>query len=411
MRLALNFQRIDPAKGGAETYVVDLCHRLVCAGHEVDLFANSWLEEVLPSSVRTIHVESQGVTRWQRTWSFARNSELALRQVESQYDCTVGFINTWYHDVIIPQGGIHAACQEANAKRFPAGWRRRAYLLGKKTNPKALLYRMIERRQYDPSRASRVIAVSAMVRGDVERHHQVSRDRIHVIPNAIDAGRLAVADPEAARRDLRAKLGLKEDDLVALFVGHNYWLKGLKPLLVAMRERIRRDRSVRPIHLLACGGGNPGPFQAMVGDFGLSDSVHLLGFQPDIRPCFHASDFFVLPTYFDPCSLVVFEALACGLPVITTACNGAGELITEGREGFVIPTPDAIDFLADALDRMTNDWLRASMSSHARKLGVEQSFDRHVARLIEVFERVPGQRKYNSATEKHGRNTEKAIHS
>src|SRR5882724_9082559 len=103
MRLALNFQRIDPAKGGAETYVVDLCHRLVCAGHEVDFFANSWLEDILPASVRTIHVESQGLTRWQRTWNFARNSEVALRRAGSQYDCTVGFINTWHHDVIIPQ--------------------------------------------------------------------------------------------------------------------------------------------------------------------------------------------------------------------------------------------------------------------------------------------------------------------
>ena len=56
----------------------------------------------------------------------------------------------------------------------------------------------------------------------------------------------------------------------------------------------------------------------MARDLGLQDVVHLLGFQADIRPCFHASDFFALPTYYDPCSLVVFEALACGLPVITT---------------------------------------------------------------------------------------------
>ena len=87
----------------------------------------------------------------------------------------------------------------------------------------------------------------------------------------------------------------------------------------------------------------------MIRDLGLDDVVHLLGFLPDIRPAFHASDFFVLPTYYDPCSLVVFEALACGLPVITTACNGAGELMTEGREGFVVPAPDDRGPLAEAL--------------------------------------------------------------
>ena len=393
MRLALNFQRIDPSKGGAETYVVDLCHRLIRAGHQVDLFANSWKADALPPEVVAIRVEAPGWTRWQRTWNFARNSERALREVEADYDCTIGLINTWHHDVIIPQGGVHAANLEANSKRFPAGWRRSAYILGKRANPKAWIYRAIEARQYDLSRGASVVAVSGMVRNHLERHHRVPRERIHVIPNAIDAGRLSVDDPAAARRDFRRQVGLKPDDLVALFVGHNYWLKGLKPLLLAMRERLRRNPEARPIHLLACGGGKPDPFRSMVRDLGLKGEVHLLGFQPDIRPCFHASDFFALPTYYDPCSLVVFEALACGLPVITTACNGAGELITEGREGFVVPAPDARGPLADALDRMTDDEARRVMAGNAERLGREQSFDRHVAKLIEVFEEVARSRR------------------
>jgi UDP-glucose:(heptosyl)LPS alpha-1,3-glucosyltransferase len=388
MRLALNYQKVDPKRGGAETYVVDLCHRLVHAGHQVDLFAKSWDANALPSGVRPIRVDSSGWTRWSRTWSFAVNSEAALRSRAAEYDCTVGLINTWHHDVIIPQGGVHAATLNANAKRFPPGWRQPAYILGKQANPKSWIYRAIEHRQYDPARGARVVAVSEMVRDDLQRYHEVPRERIDVIPNAIDAGRLAVADPLAARRDFRASQGIRPDDLVALFVGHNYWLKGLKPLLLGLAERRQRDPSAKPITLLACGGGNPGPFRGMVRDLGLESSVRLLGFQPDIRPCFHASDFFALPTYYDPCSLVVFEALACGLPVITTACNGAGELMTQGREGFVIPAPDAREALASAFERMTDDRARAAMSAHATKLGVEQSFDRHVARLVEVFERV-----------------------
>jgi UDP-glucose:(heptosyl)LPS alpha-1,3-glucosyltransferase len=338
--------------------------------------------------LRIIPVGVSGGTRWSRTWSFACNSERALREREADYDCTIGLINTWHHDVIIPQGGVQSATLIANSKRFPEGWRRPAYILGKQANPKAWVYRAIEHRQYDPARGARVVAVSRMVRNDLERHHGVARDRIHVIPNAIDAGRLAVADPARARGEFRDRLGLRHDDLVGLFVGHNYWLKGLKPLLLALRERLRRDPGARPISLLACGGGNPGPFRGMVRDLGLEGSVRLLGFQPDIRPCFHASDFFALPTYYDPCSLVVFEALACGLPVITTACNGAGELITPGREGFVIPSPDSLDALADALDGMGDDRARSAMSAQATRLGHEQSFDRHVANLIGVFEQV-----------------------
>ncbi len=124
----------------------------------------------------------------------------------------------------------------------------------------------------------------------------------------------------------------------------------------------------------------------MANRLGLSERVRLLGFYPDVRACYWASDFFVSPTYYDPCSLVVFEALACGLPVITTACNGAGELIADGREGYVITAPDALGELTSALDHMADDTERASMSAHALRLGREQSMDRHVARLVKVFE-------------------------
>jgi UDP-glucose:(heptosyl)LPS alpha-1,3-glucosyltransferase len=388
MRIALNYQRVDPTRGGAETYIVDLCARLIEVGHRVELYANEWKEGCLPRGVATHRVPVSGLTRWERIWSFATQSEQLLRGAGPDFDCTVGFINTWHQDVLIPQGGVHAASLDANSKRFPQGWRRKAYLLGKQANPKRWIYQAIEARQYDPARGTRIVAVSGMVQGHLERYQGVSRDRVDVIPNAIDSGRLTVPDPGATRSEFRAKFGLGPDALIALFVGHNYALKGLGPLIHAMAHRVRRDPAARPIHLVACGGGEAGPYRALASRLGLAETVHLAGFQGDIRPPFWASDFFVLPTYYDPCSLVVFEALACGLPVITTSCNGAGELITEGREGFVITHPDARAHLADAIDRMTDDLARKLMSAQAEKLGREQSFDRHVARLLEVFERV-----------------------
>ncbi|HWE36090.1 MAG TPA: glycosyltransferase family 4 protein [Isosphaeraceae bacterium] len=385
MRLALNFFRVDPGRGGAETYVADLARALDAAGHRVDLLAHDWRDDALPDGVRRVRVPAAGRTRRQRLWDFAVQSEALLRRPD--YDCTVGFINTWHHDVIIPQGGVHAASLEANARRFPAGWRR-LYLAAKWFNPKAWTYQTIERRQYDPARGAHVVAVSNYVRGHLERYHGVPRQRIHVIPNAIDAGRLAVADPVAARRGFRSRLGIPGDALVALFVAHNFRLKGLGPLLEALALRLRRDPAARPIHLLACGGGRPGAFRRQANRLGLGDVVHFAGFVPEVAEAYAASDFFVLPTYYDPCSLVVFEALARGLPVITTACNGAGEVMTPGREGFVVRSPDAPDHLADALDRMADDAARLEMAGHAERLGRAQSFDAHVARLVALFEDV-----------------------
>jgi UDP-glucose:(heptosyl)LPS alpha-1,3-glucosyltransferase len=125
----------------------------------------------------------------------------------------------------------------------------------------------------------------------------------------------------------------------------------------------------------------------------LNATVHLIGFASSVAQCYHASDFCVLPSYYDPCSLVVFEALACGLPVITTAYNGAGELITAGKEGFVVSSPDAQDELIQALEAMTDDGSRTRMSASALELGRAQSFDRHVARLMELFEQVANEKR------------------
>jgi UDP-glucose:(heptosyl)LPS alpha-1,3-glucosyltransferase len=386
MHLAFNFQRVDPARGGAETYVAELCRHAIQAGHRVDLYTESWADDCLPREVNVVPVPAPGRTKLERTWSFARNSETVLQQ--TAYACTVGFINTWAHDVIIPQGGVQEASLRANARRFSGGVPRRLYRLAKMANPKYWAIRAIERRQYDPQRQARVVAVSNMVSRHLQQVHKLPRQRIDVIPNAIDSGRLDVSQPGALRCAFRNRLGLEPGDLVGLFAGHNFALKGLKPLLAALGARRQRDRTARSIHLLVCGNGEPGPYRRLASGLGLADAVHFLGFYPDLRDCYWSSDFFVQPTYYDPCSLVVLEALACGLPVITTAQNGASELLTEGRQGHVLTTPRARDELIAALDQMTRDGVRRAMSAQAYQLGRLQTFETHVARLMTIFEEV-----------------------
>ena len=131
----------------------------------------------------------------------------------------------------------------------------------------------------------------------------------------------------------------------------------------------------------------------MASRLGLGDHVHFLGFHPDIRDAYWSSDFFVQPTYYDPCSLVVLEALACGLPVITTRQNGAGELMIDGKHGFVLSSPGAEDELINALDSMADEKARRAMSAEAGRLGRQQTFDVHVDRLLAVFEEAAQSKK------------------
>ena len=389
MHLALNFQRVDPARGGAETYVADLCRHLVLSGHRVDLYAESWAQGALAPQVNTIPVAASGHTRLERLLSFARNSERALSH--TSHDCSIGFVNTWFHDVIIPQGGVRGGSLAANARRF-SPLLRPLYKAAKKSNLSYWVHRHIEQRQYDPARQPRVIAVSDMVKRHLEQYHRVPLHRIYVVPNAIDPARLQVAQPGALHCAFRNRLGLEPGHLVGLFAGHNFALKGLGPLLEALALRRRQNHAARSIHLLVCGGGDLVSFGRLARRLGLGDTVHFLGFYPRVEDCFWSSDFFVQPTYYDPCSLVVMEALACGLPVITTKSNGAGELLENGREGHVISSPDARDELIAALDHMTDDPARRTMAAKALALGRCQTLDLHVARLIAVFEEVAAAR-------------------
>jgi UDP-glucose:(heptosyl)LPS alpha-1,3-glucosyltransferase len=386
MHLALNFQRINPARGGAETYVADLCRSLVGAGHRVDLYAESWADGCLPAAVNVVPVRATGRSRLERIRSFARNSQEALES--ARHDCSVGFINTYAHDVIIPQGGVQWGSLTANAARFGSPMLQQIYLASKMMNPKYWLYRSIESRQYHPDRHPRVVAVSTMVQRHLEQFHHVPRQQINVVPNAIDPKRLAVSQPGAVRCAFRNRVGLEPGDLAGLFVGHNFALKGLRPLLEALAARRQRNRQARPIHLVVSGSGQPGPFRRLASRLGLNETIHFLGFYPDVEACYWSTDFFVQPTFYDPCSLVVLEALACGLPVITTAQNGASELMNDGQDGYVLTAPGAREELIAALDHMADDTTRQSMAARALRLGQLQSFDIHVARLIAVFEDV-----------------------
>lgn len=408
MHLALVLQHVDPARGGAETYVADLCRRLVQAGCRVDLHAETWRAESLPGQVNVVPVVPRGRTRLERLWSFAHESEASL--AEGRHDCSVGFINTYAHDVIIPQGGVQAASLLANARRRTAPGARLAYVLAKSANPKMWLQRAIERKQYDPARGARVVAVSRMVKRDLETFHHVPPHRIHVVHNAIDPDRLKVSQPSATRGPARNRLGFAANDLVALFAGHNYALKGLRPLIEAMGARMKREPASRPIHLIVTGGGDAGPFRRLAARRGVGPFVHFVGYQDDVRDCYQASDFFAQPTYYDPCSLVVLEALASGLPVITTMQNGASELLTDGREGWILTAPDAQNELATALDAMARDETRAAMAARAKELGSNQTMEAYTARLIAIFEEAAAARSRRGGRARSGGASSSAPH-
>lgn len=381
MNIAICYESVIPARGGCETYIADLIRRLVADRHHVELYAYERDAAALPKAVVFHAVMSSGGPRFLQPWRFAAVCERALRR-ESQ-DVIIGFVKTWYQDVILPQGGLHVASAAHNLRKYRRPWARALARVGKWLSPSYWSYQLLERRQFKGGYRPLVIAASRMVQEHFRHHYGIGSDRVRVIHNAIDPQRFSEQDRPRLRMELRDRLGIAPDEAVALFVGHNYRLKGLDPLLHAVREL-----PPGPFRLLVCGSPKTRRYERMADRLGIKSRVHFLGYCAEVRECFFAADFLVHPTFYDPCSLVVPEALACGLPVITTRYNGAAELMHPGEDGFVIDDPLDHRALAYHIEQLRDPALRARFGQAARKSASAWTFEHHYQALLLTLQEV-----------------------
>ncbi len=186
-----------------------------------------------------------------------------------------------------------------------------------------------------------VVAVSEKVAQELV-NIGVPRSRIRVIVNGVD---LQEFTPGVASRQ---ELGLPEDVNLALFAGDlRTPRKNLDTVLQALVN-------VPTLHLAVVGNTEDSPFPQLAATLGLSERVHFLGYRRDMADIMRAVDLFVFPSRYEACTLVLLEALASGLPVITADATGGAELVTP-ECGVVLPDSDDINALAEVLLSLVND--------------------------------------------------------
>jgi UDP-glucose:(heptosyl)LPS alpha-1,3-glucosyltransferase len=178
---------------------------------------------------------------------------------------------------------------------------------------------------------------------------------------------------------------LRPDTVAALIVAHNFRLKGVATLLKAMR---RLSGAGRDLRLIIVGGKRVEFWQRHVARIGLSDQIHFAGRVDDPLPYYAAADFYVHPTYYDPCSLVVLEAAACGLPLITSRYNGASEMFTAGDDVLLVDDPADDRELAAAMHTLLSDETRYRMGTAARRTVLQHSFHRNVDQILEIYREI-----------------------
>jgi UDP-glucose:(heptosyl)LPS alpha-1,3-glucosyltransferase len=381
MDIALCYESVLPARGGAETYIGDLARRLARDGHAVHLYASRWDASALPPATHFHRVEATG-PRFLRPWRFAAACEGALQH--TRHDVSIGFDKTWGQDVLYPQGGLHAASAAHNLLKFPDTLSRTLATLGKWLDPAAWSFARLERKQYLGPNRPLVVVNSFMVRRHFEQYYGIPPESLRVVRSAVDPQRFAADDRLKRRHEERGRWMVFPEDTVGLFVAMNYRLKGLSPLLNAL-ALVPRDR---PFKLVVVGHPKYGRYQRQAERLGVADRVRFLGHRDDPRDCYFGADFLVHPTFYDPCSLVALESLACGLPVVTSRFNGASELLAPPADGIVIDDPHDAPALAAAMYRFTERGYRVEASSAARQTGTRWTFEHHYQALLDVFGEV-----------------------
>jgi UDP-glucose:(heptosyl)LPS alpha-1,3-glucosyltransferase len=338
--------------------------------------------------VHTIPI--QAPTRTTQTTQFMRRAADELH--EDRFDVIHSMLPIPGSDIYQPRGGTVAESAERNLAMIRSGVLRKVKRIGNRLNKKQQVQLTQEADLLKHHPETLVAAVSDYVVKQLRRHYQLDDARIRMVFNGVDAPDASDDERLQDRRGLQHQFGLGQDELILLMVAHNFRLKGVARGIEAVaRLDPHRGPTVRA---LVVGRGHPARFRRLADRLGVADRIIFVGPTERVSAFYHAADILIHPTYYDPCSRVVLEALVTGLPAITTRHNGAAEVIEDGVHGYVVESADAVDQLADRVRQLADDATRQRCAQNGRRLRQPLSMRRHVSEMLSVYDEILYRRKH-----------------
>lgn len=386
MKIALIIERIDIALGGAERSVSELASALSALGLEVDVLAAKG-----QANAKDIHILCQD-TPGKRTCYFTFAKALKKHLSENHYDIIHSVLPFDFADVYQPRGGSFAEAVLRNAASYQSKiieFYKRATAFA---NFRRTMLLRAERKLCKDSNGPVIVALSKYVAEQFKKHYGVGDDRIVVVPNGIKINK-EIDTPRAdnLRSQILAQLGLKGTDnsVFFLFVANNFRLKGLDCLIKAMRL-VSQNVTGRKAYLIVAGNGSINGYRRLAEKLNVHRKIVFLGAVQHIQDALSMTDVAVLPTFYDPSSRYILEAIVAGKPVITTRFNGAVDLFVNDRHGRVIDSAENISALAQAISFFTDaDNIRkASQAIVEDNLEEKISVSRVAERLMPVYESI-----------------------
>ena len=348
---------------GHSRYVVELAERFA-AQHEVHVFANRF--ENVPANITAHHVPAVRASALASIFSFLVPASLMIRD---------------RFDIIHAQGFTMFGADVVTAHISNARWlEARRLLEGGKLPWRERLFASLvvpgERRTLrDPQ--TTVIAVSAMLSADLARLYGRTAPT-EVIPHGVDRAQFN-PDVRVFRPSIRRELQVGDDELLFLYVGD---------LRKGFETAIRALATLPSGHLAGVSRSDPAPYDSLAVALGIGPRVITRPATSAIERYYGAADVLLLPTPYDAFGMVVTEAMACGIPVITTPLAGASEVMTHGVHGLLVDSPTDVAALSAAMKTLIEDpALRAHMGRAASQLMLQHDWDTVARRTLDVYYR------------------------
>ncbi|AOM41749.1 glycosyltransferase family 4 protein [Xenorhabdus hominickii] len=370
LRLAIVRQkyRLD---GGAERFISRALEALDQQQLELNVITRSWQGE----SNTNWHIHLCNPIKYgriSRESGFAKSAR-HLWQKE-QFDLVQSHERIAGCDIYRAGDGVHISWLHQRA-RILSNWKAKWLF-----NDRYHRYVMkAEKEMYSDPALKQVICNAEMVKKEIIEQFGVSENKISVIYNAIDSNKFFPAD-EQTRLAWRKQYEVPPTVKCLIYVGSGFERKGLSAAI----KTVARTGD----HLLVVGKDKEQKkYQDIADSLGCRHRIHFMGLQKNTLPFYQMSDALLLPTLYDPFPNVVLEAMACGLPVITSTTCGGAEFITEGKNGFVC---DALDLrkLEEATYSIPDNISDTNMSIAARNQIMTATPENLSKQLIQLYQRV-----------------------
>jgi len=355
MRIGLLMRRFDRHGGGTERDAIITAECLREAGHQVTFYA----QEVRGQSRDFVvhRVAGMPIGRTAGLLSFAYRAPAAARRAGA--DLVLSFARTIGSDVMRSGGSAHISYLRAARQ-----WRGALEWQAMRASPYHRAQIFIERHGFRAARLRKAIAVSNLVRGDLIREFDLPVEKVVTLYNGVDLERFEPPRDDSERHELRSSLAIAHEAPIVAFVGNGFGRKGLRFLIAAW------PKVAREAHLLVVGSDQKRrAYEREARRLGLEARVHFAGAMPEVTRIFHAVDALALPSLFEPFGNVILEAMASGVPVLSSAQSGAAEVLPESMQRFVVRDPTRANEIADKLSALleAGTGLRALVRSAAER--------------------------------------------